>query len=259
MTSFDRDLLAPILTPPPPDERSSGRALAARPLGGATIDSTALHVPGRVGAGALLANETLGSGRYRIRCYFATWDGGLRPPFTLVFTREGRGAFRTEAALVAVEAIEHAAVADFELDVAPEHAVLPADLRLQAFAGAGFDLIGAHIDRLARVLTRSVLDLPVDRPLWLYGAGQGGRQAKRKLELLGFRVSGFIDKVKTGDLEGVPILSLDAARETVGPDTTLVIASMFWEEIRADIEAAGLTTTLYSFYPLTGDVVYALN
>jgi hypothetical protein len=160
--------------------------------------------------------------------------------------------------LVSLHPLGDAQVAELEIDVQRD-AAQPFDLRIAANDSAGFELLGVRIDRLARILTCSVPDLPPDRAVWLYGAGQGGKQARRKLEMHGLRVAGFVDKFKTGTVDGIPIVDLQAARTIVGPGTTLIIASMFWEEIRAEIEAAGVATHLYSFYPFTGDVLYALN
>jgi hypothetical protein len=217
-----------------------------------------VQVTGRAGSLAVLTGARLTSGRYRLRCYFASDAGGADgPPFTVEVPLGGPQGRSCEAVLTATRPLVHAHEAEYEIEIEPGR--LAREIHLLATGAGHFGVLGARIDRLARVVSRSVLDLPSEQPVWLYGAGQGGRQAKHKLELAGLRVSGFIDKFKTGTLDGLPILDLEAARGRMGRETTLIIASMFWEEIRADIETAGVEASLYSFYPFTGDVVYALN
>jgi hypothetical protein len=47
--------------------------------------------------------------------------------------------------------------------------------------------------------------------------------------------------------------------DSSGPDVSALIASIFWEEIRADVEAAGICTNLYRAYPFIEDELYELN
>jgi len=54
-------------------------------------------------------------------------------------------------------------------------------------------------------------------------------------------------------------LDLRTARETFGRDDILICASLFWEEIRADIEASGLTACLQGMFSSADDALFALN
>lgn len=259
MTAFDKALLAPIIQPGSFEAQREPTALGAHAFGGAEQRKGFIRVAALPQTGVHLALTSLMAGRYRVRCYFSAGDEPVSaPPFAVSLHGQG-GEGGPAAALASLRPIEYGSVAEYEMHVAHEDASQSGGLVITSEGLRAFDFIGARVDRLARILSRSVLDLPVDRPVWLYGAGQGGRQAKRKLELVGLRVSGFIDKFKTGTLDGLPVVSLDTARQQLRPDTTLIIASMFWEEIRRDIEAAGVPARLYSLYPFTGDVVYALN
>ncbi|MGE3839978.1 MAG: hypothetical protein AB7I50_00175 [Vicinamibacterales bacterium] len=261
MTAFDKDLLAPIIQANSFDARRPSAVLDLQPLGSARVSGRAVDVMGTPGAGIALAADAFTAGRYRLRCYFsAPAPTTVSVPFDVRPGTSGGGlAPGAVVSLLSVRSMEQLSVAEYELHLSSEDAAVLRGLTVEAHEGTSFVFVGARIDRLARVMSRSVLDLPVDRPVWLYGAGQGGRQAKRKLELVGLQVSGFIDKFKTGTVDGLPVLDLTTASGELKADSTLIIASMFWEEIRHDIEAAGVSARLYSLYPFTGDVVYALN
>lgn len=260
MTAFDKDLLAPIIQASSFDERRPSTVLGVQPLGAARALRRAVYVDGAQGGGLSLGAGSFTAGRYRLRCYYApseALDSGV--PFDIRVRVDAGATVEAAVALLSVRCMEYGCVAEYELTLSAEDAAVLQGLNVDATGSGPFEFIGARIDRLARVLSRSVLDLPLDRPVWLYGAGQGGRQAKRKLELVGLQVSGFIDKFKTGTVDGLPVVDLETARRELRADSTLIIASMFWEEIRNDIEVAGVSARLYSLYPFTGDVVYALN
>lgn len=83
-------------------------------------------------------------------------------------------------------------------------------------------------------------EIPVDRPVHIFGGGQGGRivfDAMRKQG--GWTVAGFIDSFRTEPLEGLPVLSPAQAVAEGAADRTVVIASQFWPEIAATLRDAG--------------------
>jgi hypothetical protein len=262
MTHFDRELMAPVVVASSFGDRESGRALAVAPVGSATRSGAVVHVEGGGASAARLESLRLSPGRHRLRCYFAAGEGEAGhdgPLLSVAVSGEDGERRRSQASQTAWRMLGDARIAEIELVVPREEGVRKLAVTITPVNGSGFDLLGVEIDRLARILTCSVHDLPKNQKVWLYGAGQGGKQAKQKLEILGVCVAGFVDKFKTGTLEGLPIVDVATAKRTLGAGTSLIIASMFWEEIRRDIEKAGLAADLYSFYPFTGDVLYALT
>src|ERR1700733_11942142 len=77
----------------------------------------------------------------------------------------------------------------------------------------------------------SLSQVPVDTELFIYGSGRLGRVLRRALELAGTAVTGFIDSQKSGDVEGIRRFSLDEFREIATNDATLIIASIYIEDI----------------------------
>ncbi|NUB24900.1 glycosyltransferase [Azospirillum brasilense] len=68
--------------------------------------------------------------------------------------------------------------------------------------------------------------------VWIYGAGEGGRAVLRVLRRLrGCRVAGFVDSVRRGGFEGLPLLSRADFLARPAAGRAVVIASGAWREI----------------------------
>lgn len=260
-TRFDHDLFAPVICAEHTGE--VGRPIPTAPLiaiGGARRRGKILHVPGQAGAGGRLRSLRLTPGRYVLRCYFATPPSPdpTRPLFAIAPSR--RDSFeRLVVSEASALSSAYARIASLEFDVPVMASGKPMEMRFQAIDNRGFDLLGIQLYRVTRVVEHSLLDLPPKRPLWIYGAGEGGRIMSRKLDLLGIKISGFVDKHKTGIHEGHPIVGLDEARKVINEETILIIASIFWQEIREDLRKHHIVANLYSAYPFAGDTIYALE
>jgi hypothetical protein len=98
-------------------------------------------------------------------------------------------------------------------------------------------------------------DLPAARPVWLYGAGEAGRQAVAALHEAGHpRPARCFDGFKTGRFQGLEIEPPAELR----PDEAaiLLIASQYWRDIVRQLRARGISR-LYSSYPrLDGGLLY---
>ncbi|HYC02683.1 MAG TPA: hypothetical protein VED40_05280 [Azospirillaceae bacterium] len=93
------------------------------------------------------------------------------------------------------------------------------------------------MDSIARVD-----QLPQGVPIYLFGAGTGGRlihEALRRNRRV--RVAGFIDNAKNGSRIGeLPVLDLAGFAAIRTPGTRVVIASQYVEEISAQLRQAGI-------------------
>jgi FkbM family methyltransferase len=78
-----------------------------------------------------------------------------------------------------------------------------------------------------------------DAKLVLWGAGETGQEFARRLSATrpDVTIVGFIDSYREGDWNGIPILN-PAQIDTLGSDVLLIIASVFWSEIRKTLEAS---------------------
>ncbi|OYQ37152.1 hypothetical protein CHU95_02050 [Niveispirillum lacus] len=74
--------------------------------------------------------------------------------------------------------------------------------------------------------------VPADRPVWIYGASQGGRIVLDILNAQGGRqVAGFIDTFRDGEMNGLPVRRL-ASLDLYGmAPASIVVASQFSREI----------------------------
>jgi hypothetical protein len=102
---------------------------------------------------------------------------------------------------------------------------------------------------MSPVAVHSLDDVPRNRPLYIFGAGSGGRSLLRALRRAGgFQVAGVLDNNAAGGvLEGVPVtsphvLSPDAASPDDGPGRPLVLlASAHYREMAALLAARGVS------------------
>jgi len=100
-------------------------------------------------------------------------------------------------------------------------------------------------------VVRSLADLPRGVPIYLYGAGDGGRKIRRACRRdADIRVTGFLDTFRSGELDGLPIHKASeffAARPT--SDGAIVVASAFGEDIKRHLVGLGVKT-VYDAYPM---------
>ncbi len=102
-------------------------------------------------------------------------------------------------------------------------------------------------------VARSAADLPSDRPLYIFGAGEGGRIALAAIrERPELRPAAFIDNARAGTLEDLPILTLAAFLAERPGDAAVVLASQYWAEIAAQLDSVGVKAA-WNLYPLIRD------
>lgn len=90
--------------------------------------------------------------------------------------------------------------------------------------------------------------LPVDRPVYIYGASRGGRIVQ--LETLKWdhlRLAGFLDSSKRGEVWGLSVWSPEAVADALA-GATIIIASQYVSEIAKRLEALGASVP-YNAYP----------
>ncbi|WP_044553713.1 hypothetical protein [Azospirillum lipoferum] len=101
---------------------------------------------------------------------------------------------------------------------------------------------------MMRVLD-DVAHLPSTVPLFVFGAGQGGhlvvRAIRRRPQM---RIEAVIDTYKRGEVNGIPVITPAEFFERAKPDTPVVIASMYMDEIKLQLAAHGVRN-LYNLYP----------
>lgn len=95
---------------------------------------------------------------------------------------------------------------------------------------------------------RAVTDLeqlPVGRPIFIYGAGGAGRALRRALSELGGRdVAGYVDSVHAGMVDDLPLRSLAEYAAERPEGAVLVVASQWWDAIAETAAAAGVPVDL---------------
>ncbi|CAO3460084.1 hypothetical protein [Azospirillum argentinense] len=92
---------------------------------------------------------------------------------------------------------------------------------------------------------RSLAELSESRPLYVYGAGLGGDLLLPLLEdATNQTVSGLIDKFKSGEKHGLPILNLEEAVRTLPKDTPIVVSLAQFGAVAADLVKAGFTNVI---------------
>lgn len=91
-------------------------------------------------------------------------------------------------------------------------------------------------------------DFPRDGALYVYGAGDGGILIKRRLsQFYDKPVTAFIDRQKTGLLEGTPILSPDRLLAEVDRGAAIIIAAQAHADIGRFLILAGFTNIFNAF------------
>jgi FkbM family methyltransferase len=106
-----------------------------------------------------------------------------------------------------------------------------------------------HIDKL--------LDIPLDKPVVLYGCGRGGVRFLKLLQTFrpGLEVICFIDSHKSGSVENLPVVSLNRFLEnrSLRDSVTILATSLFWREIGTLLREQGIDDYLvvprWFFYP----------
>ncbi|WP_448207932.1 glucosamine inositolphosphorylceramide transferase family protein [Azospirillum sp. sgz302134] len=107
-------------------------------------------------------------------------------------------------------------------------------------------------DARSIIATTEDLDrLPADRPVLVYGAGQGGQRMAALVRAAGRTVAGFVDTHKAGTLDGLPVHTVDSVL-AASRGETVIIASQHWHEIDTRLIAHGMSTALNGFPLLEG-------
>lgn len=90
-------------------------------------------------------------------------------------------------------------------------------------------------------IASSISDIPAGRPVFLYGAGQGGAVTLAALRKVpGCDVRGFIDTYKAGEQDGLPVVTLERFLQDRPADALVVIVSQYFLEIGAQLRRAGV-------------------
>lgn len=92
--------------------------------------------------------------------------------------------------------------------------------------------------------------LPLDRPLYVYGAGGRGRELLAELRELGAEssVAAFVDSSRSGEFEGHALLSLDEFAARNRANGVVVVASGAKEEIQIGLRGRGIGVD-YAYAP----------
>jgi len=102
-------------------------------------------------------------------------------------------------------------------------------------------------------------DIPLDLPLYIYGAGEGGRFLLDQLRSAGrHEVLGFVDSFKTGDIDGMPILPVDALLESRGGRAwRIAIATGAYAAVARNLAERGVEDVVNA-YPFIQRHIYVL-
>ncbi len=85
------------------------------------------------------------------------------------------------------------------------------------------------------------IDLPTDSPVWIFGAGIVGKQARELLQVLGLHdVVGFFDNYKSGNHAGLPVLHPSDAPE-MSKKASIVMATQATDEVLRPLKAYGFS------------------
>lgn len=92
-------------------------------------------------------------------------------------------------------------------------------------------------------------EFPRDGALYIYGAGDGGILIRQRLDrFYGVTITAFIDRQKTGLLDGIPILSPDRLLAEVDRGAAIIIAAQAHADIGRFLASAGFTN-IYNAFP----------
>lgn len=99
---------------------------------------------------------------------------------------------------------------------------------------------------------RSLAELDTDRPVYIYGAGLGGDVLLPVMvETTTLRIAGFIDKFKSGEKNGYPIVILEEAARTLPKDTPIVVDLPQFGMVAEDLRALGFTNIINAIPVIT--------
>lgn len=92
--------------------------------------------------------------------------------------------------------------------------------------------------------------LPTDRPIHIFGAGQGGECLLEAFTVENrHRVVGFIDTEKTGTLAGLPVVPTVDFVRTAPRDVCILLATQHWPEVADTLATFGFAR-LCNAYPI---------
>lgn len=237
---------------PPPGAAEGPSAAPATACEEAALLATTATVEGSGGIGAVAATGPIAIGVYDVEAHV---DGG--GSFMLELVHDGtvvdsgllQEACRSECRFPSRRLIRR-------IEVPPFLAVKGAELRLFQNGGTtGGDaaLVGLALRRRGGFPRCRLDQLPRDWPVWIYGAGEGGRTMLGRLMAAGgFRVAGFMDRAKRGTIAGHPVMPAEDALRQTGSEASIVIASQYWQEIDADLAALG-ARNVYCNHPVSSE------
>jgi len=110
-----------------------------------------------------------------------------------------------------------------------------------------FRRVEAHADAVLQTSVRMQLsrrlrharDIDPTRPIFVYGAGDTGRELRSRLSPE-VTVRAIIDSNRRGTCDGLPLITLDDYKTNARSDDLILIASMFEDEIEAKLLESGI-------------------
>jgi len=80
-------------------------------------------------------------------------------------------------------------------------------------------------------LSSCLQDIPAGEPLFIYGAGAGGKILRRSLDAVGRSVSGYLDSHRSGEYDGLPLYRAEKMLRKLGEGSVIAVASMYVDDI----------------------------
>lgn len=120
-----------------------------------------------------------------------------------------------------------------------EYLFVPAD----AVAELGYTLVPRkEIAIYFLGLIRTLADLKARGEFFIFGTASGAKLLKQSLEKIGpGQIAGFIDLEQSGELDGVPVYSLDDFAARFPKDTTIVLSNKYIAENSERLAGLGFT------------------
>lgn len=90
--------------------------------------------------------------------------------------------------------------------------------------------------------------IDTSQPIYIYGAGKGGKMVKTLLQAEGYKIAGYISTKDNGQLDGLSIFSLDDFMKKDIANPQIVIASAYFDSISYALVQRGITS-FFNAYP----------